>query len=94
MTGLARISARAEHLEGIARNHAVGFDARGSVIELADAVQRLVAVAAQQDDLLRRLSEWDVLNLTPGSGDDGPYWQGEIAGVRAALAGLDEGEQA
>ena len=39
-------------------------------------------------DFLRRLSEWDVLNLAPGSGDDGPYWQGEITKTNAALDSL------
>lgn len=39
---------------------------------------------AQMYDLLKRLREWDVLNLAPGSGDDGPYWQGEIAKVIGA----------
>lgn len=29
-------------------------------------------------DVLTRLRQWDVLNLPPGSGDDGPYWRGEI----------------
>lgn len=41
-------------------------------------------------DFLRRLAEWDVLNLAPGSGDDGPYWQGEIVKATAALARLEE----
>lgn len=40
-------------------------------------------------DFLRRLAEWDVLNLTPGSGDDGPYWQGEVVKARAALARIE-----
>jgi hypothetical protein len=39
---------------------------------------------------LRRLSEWDVLNLAPGSGDDGPYWQGEIVKANAALALIEQ----
>src|SRR5574341_1954069 len=41
-------------------------------------------------DFLRRLSEWDVLNLAPGSGDDGPYWQSEIRKANAALDALEE----
>ena len=49
----------------------------------------LARLCAGQDDLLRRFSEWDVLNLVPGSGDDGPYWQGEIAKMRAKLAELE-----
>jgi hypothetical protein len=40
------------------------------------------------DDLLRRLSEWDVMNLAPlGGHSDVPFWQAEIARVRAALSG-------
>jgi hypothetical protein len=45
------------------------------------------------DDLLRRLGEWDVMNLTPlGGHSDVPFWQGEIARVRAALSGSAGGE--
>lgn len=29
-------------------------------------------------DVLVRLRQWDVLNLDPGSGDDGPYWREQI----------------
>ncbi len=39
-------------------------------------------------NFLQRLSEWDVLNLAPGSGSDGPYWQGEIVTAKAALDSL------
>ncbi|HET6303827.1 MAG TPA: hypothetical protein VFG80_03530 [Myxococcota bacterium] len=55
-------------------------------LELGSSLARL---CAEQDDLLRRFSEWDVLHLVPGSGDDGPYWQGEIAKMRAKLAELE-----
>jgi len=41
-------------------------------------------------DFLRRLSEWDMLNLDPGSGSDGPYWQGEIRVAQDALSRLEE----
>ena len=47
-----------------------------------------ITLVEQIRDFLQRLSEWDVLNLTPGSGDDGPYWQGEIAKTRTALDAL------
>ena len=53
--------------------------------ELEAELERLKAALREADDLLRRLSEWDVLNMPPGSGDDGPYWQREIARARAAL---------
>lgn len=56
---------------------------------LRGRVAVLEAALRDADDLLRRLSEWDVLNLAPGSGDDGPYWQREIAKARAVLAGGD-----
>jgi hypothetical protein len=59
------------------------------VLAALDRLADLARLCAEQDDLLRRLSEWDVLNLAPGSGDDGPYWQGEIAKVRAKLTELE-----
>lgn len=43
----------------------------------------------EAEDLLRRLSEWDVLNLSPGGHDDGPYWQREIERVRGLIAGVE-----
>jgi len=43
----------------------------------------------EADDLLRRLDEWDQMNVT-APGADGPYWKREIARVRALLSkGVD-----
>lgn len=59
------------------------FARKWQVAEAALASTREALTDA--DDLLRRLSGWDVLNLAPGSGDDGPYWQAEIARALAVL---------
>jgi len=39
----------------------------------------------EADDLLRRLDEWDQMNVT-APGADGPYWKREIARVRGLLS--------
>ncbi len=50
--------------------------------------QRLRDALEAADDLLRRLSEWDMLYIGPPPiTADGPYWQGEIRRTREALAG-------
>jgi hypothetical protein len=64
--------------------------ARTAVPELASLVQRLVAVAAQQDDLLRRLSECEIQLPRQRTGT-AAYWQSEIAKARSAFAALDVG---
>lgn len=60
-----------------------------SAVQKVQELKRELALAEATTvaaDDLRRFSEWDVLNLPAGNGDDGPYWQGEIAKVRAELA--------
>lgn len=53
-------------------------------------VAELEAALREADDLLRRLSEWDMLSMshdgTPIT-SDGPFWQSEIAKARRVLAG-------
>lgn len=66
-----------------------------TVMGLADAAETLVAeneklhsALAAADDLLRRLSEWDMLYVAPDGKPitaDGPYWQAEISRTRTAL---------
>jgi hypothetical protein len=53
---------------------------------LLDRAERAEAKLGQVDDLLRRLSEWDVMQST----GDGTYWKSEIARAREALRSLDE----
>jgi hypothetical protein len=56
-----------------------------SVVEASDADACLIAAAPDLYDLLRRLSEWDMLYVGDGVSmvADGPYWKREI---QAALA--------
>jgi hypothetical protein len=85
VTGLARISARAEQLQKLADNAPPGlFAARVAVVELADAVQRLVAVVAASQAVVEMLERY-----YPELVAD-PDWK-EIPALVAALAGLDEG---
>ena len=52
----------------------------------------LARLCAEQDDLIRRFSEWDMLWVDHVGGthtSDAPYWQGEIAKMRAKLFELE-----
>lgn len=64
---------------------------RESVFQHRPSREEALRVA---DDLLRRLSEWDMLYV-PKDGapvtSDAPYWQGEITGIRHYIA-LARGE--
>lgn len=54
--------------------------------ELWEEIAAAEQVIAEADDLLRRLAGWDHLPLL----GDGPFWLGEIAKTRAAIAALSE----
>jgi hypothetical protein len=64
-------------------------DALDALVARCDALENALREA---DDLLRRLSEWDMLS-TYSDGKpvtaDGPYWKAEIARTRAALVATD-----
>jgi hypothetical protein len=67
---------------------AMRLAALASLDRLAARLSEYEQALRLADDLLRRLSEWDVMNLTPlGGHSDVPFWQAEIARVRAALSG-------
>lgn len=75
-------------------------DAADRLAAALDERDKLVSAVQAGDDLLRRLSEWNMLSTSldgkPATGD-GPYWQREIARVRAALSAARpsvEGRQA
>jgi hypothetical protein len=81
------LARRASHLADTQTLITAGVELSASERE----VLRLREALEQADDLLRRLSEWDVLYPGPNSGD-ARYWQGEIASVRAALSTPQEPE--
>jgi hypothetical protein len=59
------------------------------VVPVADARRQVLAELEQADDLLRRLSEWDMLYVSPEGKavtSDGPFWQAQIKEAREALA--------
>ena len=54
---------------------------------------RMARRIVELEDLLRRISEWDMLYVSPEGKAvtaDGPYWQAEIARALAANPSEDE----